>query len=187
MRVAPTRGIRRASDRRVEKARRKGVMKYIKYEDKLETATGQLYMIIDPDVAVQQRAQDKAEVEGKERFNRPTIEATFAQAVIAFVNGIPWSTQGEGRDVRAAWKPSPDDLGHAYATIKAFRNHISKAVEIEESDYTWLMDLIKRDGPEGLSVNSMVLKERLEDLVDEKKDEQSPDGKVDLSKAEVTA
>ena len=159
---------RRRLERRLERSKRRGNMKYLKYDKEFKTANGQPFIIQDPDVKVQQAARDKARAENKEQYQVPTIECDYAQLIIWFVNNIPFDVNEKGVPNR---KMTPEDAGHAYATIKAFQNQRNGSVELEDTVYKWLVELNKTDGIlafRPLSVQAIVA-ERLEDLVKEVK------------------
>ena len=136
-------------------------MKHIKYEEKFEAADGQPFTILDPDIAVQKKAREDARIEKKERYELPTIECTFAQAICWFVNNIPFDKNDKGEPSR---KLTPEDTGNAYATIKAFRNAKNGYVELEDSVYTWLAELNEIDGPIAFRITQAVVAERLDNI-----------------------
>jgi len=152
---------RRKLERRLNKAKEGGKVKRIKYSPKFQTAGGQPFSIIDPDVRVQKKAQEKALAEKRETYNLPTIECDFAQAMCWFVNNIPFEKNDKGEPTR---KLTPEDTGNAYAVIKAFRNVGNGYVELEDSVYKWLVELNETDGCFAFRITQAVVKERLEDI-----------------------
>ena len=147
-------------------------MKKLRYADEFKGATGQPFPIPNPDIKVQMRVQEEAHKAGKDSWTIPLIEATFAQLMVWFCNGIPWAydEKESAQGVRRVpfWQPKLDDNGHAYAVIRAFQEHQDGVVELSESDYTWFLDLIKgRDGATAFKVTQVRVKELLEDLVKE--------------------
>lgn len=147
-------------------------MKQIKYEPEFKTADGQPFSIIDPDVKVQKEAREKARKEDKERFEVPTIECDFAQAMCWFVNNIPFATELDKESkAQPARKLTPEDAGNAYAVIKAFKNIQNGYVTMEDAVYKWLMELVKTDGVEAFRITQAVVAEKLEDV---KKEEAKP-------------
>lgn len=157
--------MRRRMDRRKDKAELRGRMKVIRYKDEILGADGQPIIIFDPDVLLQKRLRDEAFAAGKEGYNRPTITATFAQLMVEFVNNIPHDQGEDGKNPRTV---KPEDLGNAYAVIKAFQGHKNGSVTIEDAVYEWLVELNKLDGPTFFKVTQAVIKERLADIIPEK-------------------
>lgn len=157
---------RRKLERRLNKAKQGGKMKKIRYESEFLTADGQPFSITNPDVHALKEAREKARVEGKERFELPTIECDFAQAMVWFVNNIPFEKNDKGEPAR---KLTHEDAGNAYAVIKAFKDTQNGYVELEESVYKWLVEVNKTDGVEAFRVTQAVVAERLEDTIKEGK------------------
>ena len=154
---------RRTRERRLAKARRKGRMKYIKYDAVFTDAIGQPVYMIDPDVAKRMAARDEALAKGQAKFNPPEKKATFADLLFLFVNNIPHDKDSEGKPTR---KITIEDSGNAYEVIKAFRDAKDGVVEIEEHPYEWLLKLIDLDGPTAFPGSTAALiKERLQQLV----------------------
>ena len=148
-------------------------MKRIKYEKEFKAADGQPFVVIDPDIMAQRKAREKAERDKKEQWLAPTIDCDFAQAITWFINHIPFSDEiGEDGKPKPPRKLTPEDAGNAYAVIKAFQNVKQGYVEMEDSVYTWLMDMVKLDGIEAFKpvATQAIVRERLEDIIkDEKK------------------
>ena len=144
-------------------------MKTIKYAKEFRTAAGQPFPIQDPDVLVQKAARDKARSAGKDSWDAPMImEPDFAEVMIWFANNIPHSlVDAEGKPLETPRKLTPEDIGYAYAVIKAFREHQDSCVIMEEGVHRWLVDLNKIDGPIAFRVTQAVVANRLEDLVQE--------------------
>jgi len=148
-------------------------MKRINYTNDFKAADGQPFVIVDPDIMVQRKARQAAEAAKKESWPAPTIDCTFAQAIVWFMNHIPFSDEvGEDGKPKPPRKLTPEDAGNAYAVIKAFQNVKQGYVEMEDSVYTWLMDMVKLDGIEAFKpvATQAIVRERLEDIIkDEKK------------------
>ena len=152
---------RRKLERRFNKAKRRGKVKLIKYKPEFLAADGQPFSIIDPDIHAQKKAREDAKKEGKDRFDVPTIECDFAQAMCWFVNNIPFERDDKGEPAR---KLTPEDTGNAYATIKAFKSPHNGYVELEDSVYRWLEELNKTDGVLAFRITQAVVAERLADI-----------------------
>lgn len=166
MEITLPRRERRKLGRRFNKAKWGGRMKKIKYESKFLTADGQPFAIVDPDVRLQKEAREKAQKENKDRYEVPTVECDFAQAICWFVNNIPFGKDEKDQPVR---KLTPEDTGNAYAVIKAFRNVQDGYVELEDSVCNWLIELNKTDGVIAFRVTQAVVAERLADIRKEEK------------------
>lgn len=159
---------RRKLERRFNKAKGRGKMKLIKYEPEFLSADGQPFTVVDPDVHVQKKAREDARKEGKDRFDVPTIECDFAQAMCWFVNNIPFERDEKDQPAR---KLTPEDAGNAYAIIKAFKSPLNGYIELEDSAYRWLVELNKTDGVLAFRITQAVVAERLEDI---KREETKP-------------
>jgi len=156
-----TRRERREIDRKFLKAQKRGKVKNIRYEATFLTPDGQPFIIPDPDVRKQKEKRDEARKEGKERYDLPTIEADFAQAMIWFMNNLPY-VQDEDEKPR---RLTTEDTGNGYAVIKAFQDIQGDIVTLEESTYRWLVDINKSDGPLAFRMTQGEVTKRLEDLV----------------------
>ena len=153
------RKLRREIARRTEKAKRKGRMKTIVYDDKFRSANGQPFYIPDPDVKVQREAREQALKEGKTAYEIPQVEATFASLVIWFVDNIPHERNEQDKPTR---KITISDAGNAYSVIKSFRALEDGKVELEDAVHKWLVDTIDMDGTAALrGSTAAVLKERI--------------------------
>lgn len=164
-------------------------MKRIRYQAGFLAADGQPFTILDPGVAVQRKAREDAMVlwdkkaaealrkglpEPKEAsWVAPTIDCDFAQAMIWFMNNIPFSDE---RD--AEGKPKPprklklEDAGRAYEVIKAFKDIEAGYVELDAEAHKWLLEIVDLDGLEAFRplATQAIVKERLEDVIkDDKK------------------
>jgi len=177
---------RRRFERRLDKERRRGKVKRIRYQKQFAAADGQPFTVIDPDVLVQREARNNALAKWDNRATEarakglpeppeaswpaPTIDCNFAQAVIWFMNNIPFSdaVNDDGKP-KPPRKLTPEDAGCAYAVIKAFQNTKEGYVEVEDTVYTWLMDIVKIDGIEAFRplATQAIIKEKLEDLIKE--------------------
>lgn len=145
-------------------------MKRIKYVKEFTAADGQPFTIINPDVLVQREARDKALKEKKEQWQAPSIDCDFGQVIIWFMNSIPFSDakDKDGKPLPPR-KLTPEDAGNAYAVIKAFKNPKGGIVELEDSVYTWLLEILKVDGIAAFRpvATQAIVKESLEDLIKE--------------------
>ena len=147
-------------------------MKRINYVAEFQAADGQPFTVVDPDVMVQRKAREKAQAEKKEQWPAPTIDCDFAQVITWFMNNIPFSDEKD-----AEGKPKPprklttEDAGNAYADIKAFRDTENGYVELENSVYEWLLEMVKIDGIEAFKplATQAIVRERLEDVIKEEK------------------
>lgn len=170
MEITLPRKERRKLERRLDKAKRRGKMKLIKYTPEFLAASGQPFSVIDPNASAQKKAREDAKKEGKDRFDVPTIDCDFAQAMCWFVNNIPFQTEPEKDGKEAPLrKLTPEDTGNAYAVIKAFRNPQNGYVELENSVYNWLVELNKADGVTAFRITQAVVAERLLDIKPEAK------------------
>jgi hypothetical protein len=145
-------------------------MKKIKYEKEFKAADGQPFTIFDPDVMAQRKARDEALARKDTQWQAPTIDCDFGQVIIWFMNHIPFSDEKDKDGSPAPpRKLTPEDAGNAYAVIKAFRDTKNGYVELEDSVYTWLLDMVKLDGIEAFRpvATQAIVKERLEDLIKE--------------------
>lgn len=143
-------------------------MKRINYTEDFKTADGQPFTIVDPDIMVQREVRKAAEVAGLDKWPAPTIDCTFAQAIIWFVNSIPFSDEADANgNVRPPRRLTLEDAGNAYAVIKAFLNVQKGFVDMEDAVYLWLLETVKLDGIEAFRpvATQAIVRERLEDLV----------------------
>lgn len=147
-------------------------MKKITYLREFKTADGQPFTIIDPDVLKQRKARAEALAKKETQWVAPTIDCDFAQAIIWFMNHIPFSDEVD-RDGKAKppRKMTTEDAGNAYAVIKAFKSPENGRVLMEDAVYVWLLATVTIDGIEAFKpvATQAIVIERLLDLIKEEK------------------
>ncbi len=154
-------------------------MKTIKFDPLFHNASGQPFPIPDPDATKQLAAKTVAKAAKEATYQPPLImEPTFTQVMMWFINNMPHEqldTDKEGKVTQQPRKLTVEDTGNGYAAIKAFQAAGDKAgkVALEDAVHTWLLELVKTDGPVAFHMTQAVVKERLENLVPDKAEEGS--------------
>ena len=162
-------------------------MKYIRYIDQYVDIFDNPIAVVDPDHKAQKKVRDFALAEGKAagisftaiKWDFALIEnATFAQGLAVFANGIPYGErEKDGPELRA----TPSDQEKAAHAVRAFQKHPEGHVLIEEETLTWLKELVKDHGPSVWRGTIPTL------ILDRLNDELTPEEVVEIHKAEAVA
>lgn len=164
------RSLRRQVERRTERARKKGRMKYIKFDKEFKSPDGFPVYIDDPDTEKQRaRAEEayelaKKAVEDEKRLVQPLalkVQADFPGALTWFLNNIPWAEEkltdsqesavAKGERQRRRRKVETQEAGSAYAAITALRGVRNGVLELEDGVYEDLVKTLEVDAVEAFS------------------------------------
>ena len=148
------RSLRRQVERRTERARKKGRMKYIKFdkEFKQRARAEEAYELA------------KKAVEDEKRLVQPLalkVQADFPGALTWFLNNIPWAEEkltdsqesavAKGERQRRRRKVETQEAGSAYAAITALRGVRNGVLELEDGVYEDLVKTLEVDAVEAFS------------------------------------